>query len=124
MVEDGSELAVALWSTRRAVAVGVLAYPEARAALAAAQRADRVSAAQQRLAVEDFEALHAGALVVGIDGALARQAGELAAEHGLRGYDAVHLASALRLGDETTFVTWDGRLRDAATSAGLAVAPA
>ena len=123
MAEDGSELAVRLWSTRRPVAVGVLAYPEARAALVAAQRAGRLSAAQHRMAIEDFEVLHAGALVVGIDRALARQAGELAAEYGLRGYDAVHLASALRLGDRTTLVTWDGRLRDAAMSGGLAVAP-
>jgi len=36
----------------------------------------------------------------------------------------VHLASALRLGDQTTLVTWDDRLKDAAIAAGLAVAPA
>ena len=56
--------------------------------------------------------------------ALARQAGDLAAGHHLRGYDAVHLASALRLGSDTMLVTWDDRLRDAAVDAGLAVAPA
>ena len=72
----------------------------------------------------DFEALHAGTLIVGIDDTLARTAGDLAAEHHLRGYDAVHLASALRLGGQTTLVTWDERLQVAAVAAGLAVAPA
>jgi predicted nucleic acid-binding protein len=55
---------------------------------------------------------------------LARRAGELAAEHQLRGYDAVHVASALRLGDQTTLITSDQRLQHAAIATGLAVAPA
>ena len=106
------------------MAVGVLAYPEARAALAAARRADRLTATGYRTAVSDFEALHATTLIVGIDDSLARGAGDLAAKHHLRGYDAVHLASALRLGALTTLVTWDERLQQAAVAAGLAVAPA
>ena len=48
-----------------------------------------------------FESLHGELLLVGIDGLLARQAGELAEQLGLRGYDAVHLASALALGTDT-----------------------
>ena len=54
-----------------------------------------------------------------------RCAGELADERALRGYDAVHLASALALGPgETVLVTWDRDLGNAAVGAGLAVAPA
>lgn len=106
------------------MAVGILAYPEARAALAAAHRDGRLTAAGYRTAVTDFETLHATALIVGIDDSLARHAGDLAAEHRLRGYDAVHLASALRLGPQTTIVTWDERLKDASAAAGLGVAPA
>src|SRR6201999_2901363 len=46
---------------------------------------------------------------------LARAAGELAERHALRGYDAVHLASALAIEDEGLVVaTWD---RDLATAA-------
>jgi predicted nucleic acid-binding protein len=122
--EDGSEIAVRLWSSRRAAAVGVLAYPETRAALAAARRAGRLTAAAYRTALTEFDALHATTLVVGIDDRLARRAGDLAAEHHLRGYDAVHLASALRLGAQTTLITWDERLQHAAIAAGLGVAPA
>jgi predicted nucleic acid-binding protein len=113
-----------LWNSRHRVALGTLAYPEARAALAAARRARRLTAIGYRTAVEDLEMLHAGALIVEIDDSLARRAGDLAAEHQLRGYDAVHLASALRLGDQTMLVTWDVRLHAAAVASGLAVAPA
>jgi len=63
-------------------------------------------------------------MIVAIDEPLARHAGDLAAGYHLRGYDAVQLASALRLGSHTMLITWDDRLRQAATDAGLAVAPA
>lgn len=62
--------------------------------------------------------------MVGVDAALVRTAGELADRLGLRGFDAVHLASALALGDPTTFVTWDGELREAAAACGCPTAPA
>ena len=113
-----------MWSSRQPAAVGVLAYPEARATLAAARRARRLTATGYRTAVTDLETLHSAALIVGIDESLARQAGELAEENHLRGYDAVHLASALRLGAQTTLISWDDRLKEAAIAAGLAVAPA
>jgi predicted nucleic acid-binding protein len=68
--------------------------------------------------------LHSQLMLVGIDGQLARQAGELAEELGLRGYDAVQLTSALALGTDTTLVTWDEDLKRAAAQSGSAVAPA
>ncbi len=75
-------------------------------------------------AVEDFEAIQEELLVIGVDAQLAREAGGLAEQLGLRGYDAVHLASALALGDPTTVVSWDADLRRAAASRGCALAPA
>ena len=54
-----------------------------------------------------------------------QSAGELAALHGLRGADAVHLASALALGaTDLTVAVWDRRLHATVIAAGLAVAPA
>jgi predicted nucleic acid-binding protein len=53
--------------------------------------------------------------VIGLDATLARTAGELAERHALRGYDAVHLASALAIDDPSlVMATWD---RDLATAA-------
>jgi predicted nucleic acid-binding protein len=54
---------------------------------------------------------------------LARDAGRLAQQHGLRGYDAVHLAAGVTInGPDVVFVTGDGELAAAARAAGLATA--
>ena len=124
VVEDGSDLAAELWDGYPA-ASSVLAYPEARAALAAARRAGRLTVRAHDRAVTELGALNAELVIVGVDDALAQRAGELADDGALRGYDAVHLASALALGaGETILVTWDRDLSSAAVGAGLAVAPA
>lgn len=123
VVESGSEVASELWSTEVAAAASVLAYPEARAALAAALRAGRLTDAGHAAAVADFETLHEQLHLVGIDRGLSRRAGADAARHGLRGYDAVHLASAKALSPDAVVVTWDRRLADAAAESGYAVAP-
>lgn len=71
------------------------------------------------MAVAELEDLHAELHVVAIDEQLAREAGELASQHALRGYDAVHLASALAIeGREVVLVTWDDELGNAAHATG------
>lgn len=112
-----------LWDAPIEAAASILCYPEGRAALAAARRGGRLSGSAYRRALEEFESLQSELLLVGIDEPLAREAGELSERHGLRGYDAVHLASALALGADTTFVSWDGDLRHAAARSGCPVAP-
>jgi predicted nucleic acid-binding protein len=124
IVEDGSELVAELWSTRHQAASSVLSYPEGRAALAAARRGARLSVKGHSRARAEFESLQSELLLVGIDVSLARQAGQLTDEFALRGYDAVHLASALAVGGATTLISWDQNLRRAATQSGCAVAPA
>jgi predicted nucleic acid-binding protein len=124
IVEAGSEIAAELWSAPVAAASSILSSPEGRAALAAARRAGRLGAAAHRRARDEFEALHSEITMVGIDGQLAREAGELAEKLGLRGYDAVHLASALALDAHATFVSWDEDLRLAAADSGCSVARA
>jgi predicted nucleic acid-binding protein len=113
-----------LWGTRLRAASSILCYPEGRAALAAARRGRRLSAAGYERAREEFESLQSELVLIGIDVSLTQRAGELAEEHELRGYDAVHLASALALGADITLVTWDGDLKRAAEQCGCAVAPA
>jgi predicted nucleic acid-binding protein len=124
VVEHGSELVAELWGTRQRVASSILAHPEGCAALAAAHRGGRLSAAGHSRAREEFEALQDEMLLIGVDRALTRHAGQLAEDHSLRGYDAVHLASALALGEERTLVTWDRALRDAAARSAIGISPA
>jgi uncharacterized protein len=124
VVEDGSDVAAQLWDSYPAAA-SVLAYAEARAALAAARRAGRLTVRAHGRAVAELDVVNAELVIVGVDQALAQRAGELADECALRGYDAVHLASALALGPgDTILATWDRDLSNAAVGVGLAVAPA
>lgn len=125
MVEEGSDFAAELWSSSYPAASSILAYPEGRAALAAARRLDRLGEESHREALAGFEELYAELVTVGVDQELAVHAGAHAEELGLRGYDAVHLATALELGDdEAVLVTWDRDLAQAAEHVGLGVAGA
>lgn len=124
IVGAGAELVAELWDTRLRAASSILCYPEGRAALAAAHRGGRLNATGYGRAREEFDSLQRELLLIGMDEPLARQAGTLAEELALRGYDAVHLASALALGTDTTLVTFDQDLRRAAGQRGCAVAPA
>jgi predicted nucleic acid-binding protein len=63
--------------------------------------------------------------VIGLDDTLARAAGALAERHGLRGYDAVHLASASAIDDpDLVIATWDRDLAAAASATNRTVVPA
>jgi hypothetical protein len=114
-----------LWEACDLKIASHLVYPEARAALAAALRARRIDARGARRAVSDLEDATDSMVLVGVDASLAREAGKLAEEHALRGYDAVHLATALSAADDQLLlVTWDQDLAHAALRCGHPVAPA
>jgi uncharacterized protein len=116
-------LAAELWGSAFTAVSSVLAYPEGRSALAAALRLDRLGADEHRKALVDFEELYADLATVGVDQKLAVRAGGYAEDLGLRGYDSVHLATALELGDdEVVVVTWDRDLARATERVGLSVA--
>jgi predicted nucleic acid-binding protein len=121
--EPGSELAVELWDRADVLVSSQLVYPEARAALAAAERAGRIDAPTHVSAVATLEDLYAQLRTVAVDEPLARHAGDLAAQHALRGYDAVHLACALQLhGEDILLATWDKALNAAARATGRLLA--
>ncbi len=114
-----------MWERADLAVSSQLVYPEARAAAAMACRTGRIDAKTLRSAVSTIDDLYAEIRVIGIDGALAQFAGELAERHSLRGCDAVHLASATSIGgDARLTVTWDGDLATAAAACGHVVAPA
>lgn len=121
--EPTTEQCTRLWDEATRVVTVRLAYPEARAALASAQRSDRLTRAQLTAAVAELEHLLGQVDIVELDAGLARIGGDLAQQHGLRGYDAVHLAAALAAADDDlVLVTGDADLARAAADAGLAVA--
>jgi predicted nucleic acid-binding protein len=125
--EDGSDSVRVLMGSGQTLAMSRIGYPEARGGLARAHRAGRLAAVAYAGAVRTFERQWADVTVVELSEAISRQAGNLAALYFLRGFDAIHLASAVTLqresGERVTFSAWDGRLLGAAEAEGLAVAP-
>jgi predicted nucleic acid-binding protein len=122
--EEGSDLGAALWDGADAVVSSRLAYPEVRAALAAAGRDRRLEAEDLERAEVAWEEYWAATRPVELSAAVAAHAGKLASLYALRGADAVHLASAVAVGSEgLLFAAWDRRLRAGVTAAGVALAP-
>jgi uncharacterized protein len=125
LAEEGSDLARRFWDAVDGRIASSAAYPEARAALAAAARSRRLGTSGHRAAKRELDRRIAQMELVELAEPLARAAGDVAEHFRLRGYDAVHLASALSMtGDALTFITWDDGLGAAASEAGLTVAPA
>lgn len=121
--EPGADEAWTIWSRARLMVSTRLLYAESRAALAAAVRAGRVAPGDPSLLREKLEALARDIAYVEVSPPLVARAGDLADEHGLRGYDAVHLSSALEIDvTDTVLATGDGPLAGAAQTLGLAVA--
>lgn len=121
--EPGTEAAGDAWDQAENVISARLIYAEARAALAQAARRGRITSDNHDRAVQGLDELVEQMAFVEVDDALVRVAGDLAQEHALRGYDAVHLASALRVGSpDVVLVTGDGALLAAASAEGLATA--
>jgi len=123
VVEAGSTRAAVLWDGADRVVSARLVYPEGRAALALAHRLGRLTARQLRAAVAELDSKYEEFDLVEVDDMLARRAGHLAEAHGLRGYDAVHLAAADRVRDpDLVVVAGDGALLAAAATESIAIA--
>jgi hypothetical protein len=121
--EPSSPTASRLWDQADRVVSSRIAYAEGRAALAMARRMEQVDEPGLRAALEEFEALHDQLDVVELTESLVREASALAEEFSLRGYDAVHLASA-RLVDDSDMVlaAGDQSLLGAARGLGMSTA--
>ncbi|HEX3749392.1 MAG TPA: type II toxin-antitoxin system VapC family toxin [Streptosporangiaceae bacterium] len=123
--EPGSELAAELWDGCDAPVASRLAYPEVCAALAAAARRQALTGDEADATARSWEEFWAATRPVELSAAVGRHAGQLARTCALRGADAVHLASALAIGDPDLVVAvWDRRRHDGARTWGLRVAPA
>jgi predicted nucleic acid-binding protein len=123
--EEGSDLAADLWEGADLAATTEVSAAEVRCAIAAARRAGRLKPAAVKQAREDRAAVSLQLTVLDTDRDLIEEASGLGERHGLGSLDALHLASALRLGAAVTMLaSWDERLRGAALACGFGLAPA
>lgn len=122
IIEEPSSLAASrLWDEADRVVSSRLVYAEGRAALAMARRLDRVDDYELRTAVQAFESLYQQLDIVEVTENLVRDAGSLAEQFALRGYDAVHLASAQLVHDsDMVIAAGDQNLIKAAQALGIA----
>lgn len=124
--EKGSEPVRELVRTATVLGTSVVSYAETRAAFARTLREGRWTQAEHDGAVRDLEQRWPRFMRVRVSNILAFEAGELAQRHRLRGFDAIHLASALRIRERLDverlrFVCFDERLGEGAKAAGLEV---
>jgi predicted nucleic acid-binding protein len=117
--EAGSQEVRDLLASASLVATSVVAYPEARSALARLRRGEGLTETEYRAVRADLEEDWRGLLAIPVAEAVWRRAGELAERHGLCGFEGIHLASYLWLAGgrsdiEVRFSSWDERLNRAA----------
>ncbi|MEG4071050.1 type II toxin-antitoxin system VapC family toxin [Microcoleus sp. Pol14C2] len=107
-----------------------ITWVEVLSAFARRQREGGITAAEVAALIAKFRSeFNSRYRVIEVDLALVERAGQLIVQYPLRAYDAVQLASALRVQSVLTsmpetqliFVSADNRLLDIAQSAGLAI---
>ena len=123
--EPGSSEVRALVNEARIVATSRVAYVEARAGFARKLREGELLQEECSQIVEDFKEDWEKYFVVEVSENVARLGGRLVEKHPLRGFDAIHLASALLLKEranlEVFFSCFDKRLKTAARAEGLII---
>ena len=127
LAERGSRETIALTAESELIATSIITRAEVAAAFAKAARAGLVSQERARRAQRSFAGDWPDLVRVPVTEGLVERAETLAWEHGLRGYDAVQLASALSwqesLGAEVVLATFDEQLWEAGPKAGVKAWP-
>jgi len=123
--EVGSAVMKRLVEITEVLATSHLAYVEARAAFARKRRERGLTPKDYRTVLQDFEDDWESYFIVDVSNALVKLAGQLAEKHALRGYDAIHLASAVTMRQQTdrpvAFSCFDSRLSTAGRREGLKI---
>lgn len=123
--EIGSERIKDITSTASVISTSKIAYAEARSAFARKQKEDGFSIKILREIVEDLNRDWERYFVIEITDGLIRSAGGIAEKYLLRGFDSIHLASAIslrqRIRAEVYFSSNDTRLNQSAEKEGIIV---
>jgi predicted nucleic acid-binding protein len=114
VAERGSDLVHTIMADQEYVATAKIAYAEVHAALARRHRDRDPSGGHYSRASQQFENEWQGYVRVDLWDEVLLLARDLVRRHPLRGFDAIHLASAIRLqrelGEEIRFLAADARL--------------
>jgi len=108
------------------VTTSVIAYAECRAAFARKNRESKIAPSRYRDLIKSFDHDWENSFsLTEVSESLVRMAGQLAEKHALRGFDAIHLASASTFQkhqeESFEFCAYDEKLNKAARKEGLIV---
>jgi len=118
--EMSSGLCSDFWDMCETRVSSMLVIPEAHAALAQALRLNRMTFHQYEAAVELLNSRISLLKLIVPFRTIADSAAKLAQPHSLRGYDAVHVATALALqAPELVVISGDSQVLDACTALGI-----
>ncbi len=117
--EEGSNAVRGLVENAAVVTTNVIAYPEARSALARLHREAGSTAEQHERMKSDLHRDWSALLTLQVTEKIWRHAGELTESYALRGFDSLHLASylalaGLDLAHPVRFSSYDRNLNHAA----------
>jgi uncharacterized protein len=127
VTEAGSRDVIGVTAAADAVVTSLVSRTEVAAAFARAVRVGVLDKGGGRRALRRFSREWPDLVRMSVTEALVARAADLAWEHGLRGYDAVQLASALTsqeaIGQDIVLATFDRQLWEVAPRVGLRVWP-
>lgn len=127
VLEPGSDQIGAYYAKAEMVGTVMMTFPEMASALSRGMRMKKISAEEAHCAWNAFEKDSDMMYLVDISHPLISRASTLVWEHGLRGYNAVHLSSYLTwkeaLGVEISLATFDVELWRAARGLNIEVFP-
>jgi predicted nucleic acid-binding protein len=125
--ETGTDLVDAAWEQASAIATSVVAYAESMAAFHRRHREGRLTPKNLRRICDKFKGDYKQIVLVPADHHLHHYIDELLKHHLLRGFDAIHLASALIFNSDDkepiVFACFDASLNKAAEKEGLRTLP-
>lgn len=125
--EPGSDLVVALFKEAEEVVTSSVAYAETLASFYRKDREGGMNTGVIKRTIDSFHKEWLGFVRVEVNDGLNAHVQNVIEKHPLRGFDAIHLASALlihqRLPGDLTFACFDHRLMEAAGKEGLTVFP-
>jgi predicted nucleic acid-binding protein len=124
--EEGSEGISKLWERASAVATSVVAFAETVATFNRKFREGVLSTREYKITVEEFKEDYGQLVLVPLNRDLDKSIENILKRHPLRGFDAIHLASALVFlhseAPPLMFACFDSALNQAARKEGLNVA--
>ena len=123
--ETGTDLVQEFANKSKILATSIVAYAEARAAFKRGLNEKIIEDKKYSICCQNLRNDWNHYLKVNIDNHLILLAGDLAERHNIRGFDSIHMASAIILKtkvniNDIVFLCWDKKLLEAAIKEGLA----